>query len=47
MRRMDLWVMWTLGAGLALLPLVLMWLFNGSDRADSRGRRTSRRWRTS
>jgi hypothetical protein len=44
---MEPWVMWTLGAGLAVLPVLLMWLFNGTDRADSRGRRTNRRWHTS
>jgi hypothetical protein len=27
-----------------LLPFVLMVAFNGDDRADSRGRRISRRW---
>ena len=28
-----------------LLPVVLMFMFNGRNEADSRGRRISRRWR--
>ena len=44
---MELWAMWALGVGVAALPVLLMWLFNGADRADSHGRRLSRRWRTS
>lgn len=28
-----------------LAPFVLMWVFNGPDRADSAGRRISTRWR--
>lgn len=28
-----------------LAPFVLMWLFNGPDRADSAGRRISTQWR--
>ncbi len=36
--------MWALGVLFAALPLVLMVLFNGTDEADSRGRRISRKW---
>ena len=32
-------------AVVVLLPLVLMFAFNGTNQADSRGRRLSRRWR--
>ena len=28
-----------------LLPVALMFMFNGRNEADSRGRRVSRRWR--
>jgi hypothetical protein len=38
--------MWVLAVALFVLPLVLMVAFNGDDRADSRGRRISRRWHT-
>ncbi len=30
----------------AALPFVLMVVFNGTDEADGRGRRLSRRWHT-
>lgn len=30
---------------IVLLPVVLMFAFNRTDEADSRGRRVSRRWR--
>lgn len=36
--------MWVLTAAVFLLPFVLMVAFNGENRADSRGRRLSRRW---
>lgn len=42
---MEPWVMWVVGLGVAALPIVLMVAFNGPDTADSRGRRTNRRWR--
>ena len=32
-------------AVVVLLPVVLMFVFNGTDQADSAGRRISRRWR--
>jgi hypothetical protein len=32
-------------AVVVLLPVVLMFAFNRTDEADSRGRRISRRWR--
>lgn len=35
-----------LGAAIVGLPFVLMFAFNGRNRADSRGRRVDRRWRT-
>ncbi|CAN5920629.1 hypothetical protein BH23ACT10_BH23ACT10_12420 [soil metagenome] len=42
---MTVWVMWLVAAVVVLLPLALMMIFHGSDVADSRGRRISRRWR--
>lgn len=41
---MTVWLMVLVAAVVLLLPLVLMWIFQGSDVADSRGRRISRRW---
>ena len=42
-------VAWMIGIGavVVLLPVVLMFAFNRTDEADSRGRRVSRRWRAS
>jgi hypothetical protein len=34
-----------LGAGVVVLPVVLMRLFNGRDTSDARGRRKNRQWR--
>ncbi len=34
-----------IAAAVVLLPVVLMFVFNGTNEADSRGRRLSRRWR--
>lgn len=42
---MEPWVMWLVGLALAALPVALMIAFHGPDTADSRGRRTDRRWR--
>jgi hypothetical protein len=42
---MSGWVMWTIAVVVVLLPVVLMFAFNGTDLADARGRRISRRWR--
>lgn len=42
---MSVRVMVILTAIVVLLPLVLMFAFNRTDEADSRGRRISRRWR--
>ena len=44
-RGMSVRVMVILTAIVVLLPLVLMFAFNRTDQADSRGRRISRRWR--
>jgi hypothetical protein len=41
---MPTWVMWLLAVVLLVLPFVLAVAFNSDDRADSRGRRISRRW---
>lgn len=41
---MPVWIMWVLAAVLVVLPFALAYAFNGDDRADSRGRRISRRW---
>ena len=38
-----LWI----AAIVVVLPFVLMLAFNGTDQADARGRRISRRWRPS
>jgi ABC-type tungstate transport system substrate-binding protein len=35
-----------LGTALVALPFVLMFAFNGLNRADSRGKRVNRQWRT-
>lgn len=43
---MSPWLMVALTVVFALLPFVLMVAFNGSDEADSRGNRISRRWRS-
>lgn len=44
---MSIWTMVIIAAVVVLLPVVLMFAFNGTDEADSRGRRISRRWRSS
>lgn len=44
---MEPWLMWLVGVGVAALPFLLMAAFHGTDTADSRGRRTDRRWRAS
>jgi hypothetical protein len=36
--------MWMIAFVLFALPFLLMYAFNDGDRADSRGRRISRRW---
>lgn len=36
-----------ISAAVVLLPFALMFGMNGSNEADSRGRRLDRRWRTS
>ncbi len=41
---MSLWAMVVVAVVVVALPFVLMFAFNGEDRADSRGRRISRRW---
>jgi cytochrome c-type biogenesis protein CcmH/NrfF len=38
------WLAWTIPIVVVLLPFALMFGFNRGDRADSRGRRISRRW---
>ena len=43
---METSAMWVLGGFFLALPFVLMFAFNGTDVADSRGRRISRRWHT-
>ena len=35
-----------IAAVIIVLPVVLMFLFNGTNEADSRGQRISRRWRS-
>ena len=42
---MSGWAMAIIAAVVVLLPVLLMFAFNGTDEADSRGRRISRRWR--
>ena len=39
---MTVWAM--VAVVVVALPFVLMFAFNGADRADSRGRRINRRW---
>ena len=43
---MSGWAMAIIAAVVILLPVVLMLAFNGTNEADSRGRRISRRWRS-
>ena len=43
---MSGWTMAIIAAAVVLLPVVLMLSFNGTNEADSRGRRISRRWRS-
>ena len=43
---MSALTMVVLTAIVVLLPVVLMFAFNGRNEADSRGRRISRSWRT-
>jgi hypothetical protein len=40
------WLLWGIAIVVVVLPLVLMVAFNGTNLADSRGRRLSRRWHT-
>ncbi|HSK92293.1 MAG TPA: hypothetical protein VK875_13390 [Euzebyales bacterium] len=42
---MTLWMMWLVTGIVLLLPVALMVIFHGEDVADSRGRRSSHRWR--
>lgn len=42
---MSTTTMVVLAAVIVLLPVALMFAFNRTDEADSRGRRISRRWR--
>ena len=37
-------VMLLLGGGIVLLPFILLYAWNGRERADSRGRPIPRRW---
>lgn len=37
--------MWVLAAVIVLLPFVLMFVFNGRNRTDARGRRIDAEWR--
>jgi len=41
---MTVWAMVAVAVVVVALPFVLMFAFNGADRADSRGRRINRRW---
>ncbi len=38
-------VLWVLGIAIVALPIVLTYAFHGTNQADARGRRLSRRWR--
>ena len=42
---MQLWMV-VITVVVVVLPLILMLAMNGTNEADSRGRRISRRWRT-
>lgn len=42
---LDPALMWIIGTAIVLLPFVLTYVLNGTNQADSRGRRVSRRWR--
>lgn len=42
---MSVWAMVIIATVVIVLPVVLMFAFNRTDEADSRGRRISRRWR--
>jgi hypothetical protein len=42
---MGTWWMWVVGVGFAILPFLLLLLFNRGDTADSRGRRKQAAWR--
>lgn len=42
---MSTW-MWVITVVVVALPFVLMLSMNGTNEADSRGRRISRRWRS-
>lgn len=44
---MATWVMWVVGVGVALLPFLLLMVFNAGDTADSRGRRQRATWKPS
>ena len=43
---MSGWTMAIIAAVVVFLPVVLMLAFNGTNEADSQGRRISRRWRS-
>ena len=43
---MSGWTMAIIAAVVVALPVVLMLAFNGTNEADSQGRRISRRWRS-
>ena len=43
---MSIATMVIIAAVVVLLPVALMFAFNGTNEADSRGRRISRRWRS-
>ncbi|WP_370324935.1 hypothetical protein [Euzebya sp.] len=38
-------VMWVIGIAIVLLPFVIGYATHGTNQADARGRRVSRRWR--
>jgi hypothetical protein len=40
-----MWLAWVTAVVVVLLPFILGALFNGRERADSRGRRIDTRWR--
>ena len=42
---MSAWTMVIITVAVVAIPVVLMVALNGSNEADSRGRRISRRWR--
>lgn len=47
MPPVDMWLLVLLAAALSVVvPYALMLLFHGPNRADARGRRVSRAWRS-